>query len=200
MQIIIGNMWESNTSTVFEKNRFWSIANRANNYDNFYHMGRKQNKIPLCFEDILLVLPLIWDFRKDLALVSMDDGAVASALGSHKLLKLQRGKSGRWEDVNRKWSQQCVLQQNVGLLHFTCVSFAGGIGCLGYDRGQTRKCLDAVEIYNPDGDFWRDGPPMPSPLLSLRTNSTSAGCVEGKLYLCGGFHGAGTKMSPTSSV
>nr|XP_030139152.3 kelch repeat and BTB domain-containing protein 12 [Taeniopygia guttata] len=66
----------------------------------------------------------------------------------------------------------------------------GGIGCLGYDRGQTRKCLDAVEIYNPDGDFWRDGPPMPSPLLSLRTNSTSAGCVEGKLYLCGGFHGA----------
>uniref|UniRef100_A0A8C0VQ46 Kelch repeat and BTB domain containing 12 n=1 Tax=Cyanistes caeruleus TaxID=156563 RepID=A0A8C0VQ46_CYACU len=66
----------------------------------------------------------------------------------------------------------------------------GGIGCLGYDRGQTRKCLDAVEIYNPDGDFWRDGPPMPSPLLSLRTNSTSAGSVEGKLYLCGGFHGA----------
>lgn len=38
---------------------------------------------------------------------------------------------------------------------------------------------------------------MPSPLLSLRTNSTSAGCVEGKLYLCGGFHGPGTKMSPT---
>ncbi|XP_010183335.1 PREDICTED: kelch repeat and BTB domain-containing protein 12 [Mesitornis unicolor] len=66
----------------------------------------------------------------------------------------------------------------------------GGIGCLGRDRGQTRKCLDAVEIYNPDGDFWRDGPPMPSPLLSLRTNSSSAGCVEGKLYLCGGFHGA----------
>ncbi|KGL84578.1 Kelch repeat and BTB domain-containing protein 12, partial [Tinamus guttatus] len=66
----------------------------------------------------------------------------------------------------------------------------GGIGCLGRDRGQTRKCLDAVEIYNPDGDFWRDGPAMPSPLLSLRTNSTSAGSVEGKLYLCGGFHGA----------
>ncbi|KAM8799750.1 kelch repeat and BTB domain-containing protein 12 [Eudromia elegans] len=66
----------------------------------------------------------------------------------------------------------------------------GGIGCLGRDRGQTRKCLDAVEIYNPDGDFWRDGPTMPSPLLSLRTNSTSAGSVEGKLYLCGGFRGA----------
>nr|XP_006120281.1 kelch repeat and BTB domain-containing protein 12 isoform X1 [Pelodiscus sinensis] len=66
----------------------------------------------------------------------------------------------------------------------------GGIGCLGRDRGQARKCLDAVEIYNPDGDFWRDGPPMPSPRLGLRTNSTSAGSVEGKLYLCGGFHGA----------
>ncbi|XP_049719375.1 kelch repeat and BTB domain-containing protein 12 [Elephas maximus indicus] len=68
----------------------------------------------------------------------------------------------------------------------------GGIGCEGRDKGQVRKCLDAVEIYNPDGDFWREGPPMPSPLLSLRTNSTNAGAVDGKLYICGGFHGAGT--------
>ncbi|XP_006169875.1 kelch repeat and BTB domain-containing protein 12 isoform X4 [Tupaia chinensis] len=66
----------------------------------------------------------------------------------------------------------------------------GGIGCVGRDRGQVRKCLDEVEIYNPDGDFWREGPPMPSPLLSLRTNSTNAGAVDGKLYVCGGFHGA----------
>ncbi|KAM4721122.1 kelch repeat and BTB domain-containing protein 12 [Rhinophrynus dorsalis] len=66
----------------------------------------------------------------------------------------------------------------------------GGIGCIGPDRGQARKCLDAVEIYNPDGDFWRDGPAMPYPLLSLRSNSSSAGAVEGKLYVCGGFHGA----------
>ncbi|XP_006895269.1 PREDICTED: kelch repeat and BTB domain-containing protein 12 [Elephantulus edwardii] len=66
----------------------------------------------------------------------------------------------------------------------------GGIGCEGKDRGQVRKCLDAVEIYNPDGDFWREGPPMPTPLLSLRTNSTNAGAVDGKLYICGGFHGA----------
>ncbi|XP_048212315.1 kelch repeat and BTB domain-containing protein 12 isoform X2 [Perognathus longimembris pacificus] len=66
----------------------------------------------------------------------------------------------------------------------------GGIGCLGRDRGQVRKCLDVVEIYNPDGDFWREGPPMPTPLLSLRTNATSAGAVDGKLYVCGGFHGA----------
>ncbi|XP_047390764.1 kelch repeat and BTB domain-containing protein 12 isoform X1 [Sciurus carolinensis] len=66
----------------------------------------------------------------------------------------------------------------------------GGIGCVGRDKGQVRKCLDVVEIYNPDGDFWREGPPMPSPLLSLRTNSTSAGAVDGKLYVCGGFHGA----------
>ncbi|KAM4651470.1 kelch repeat and BTB domain-containing protein 12 isoform 1-T2 [Discoglossus pictus] len=66
----------------------------------------------------------------------------------------------------------------------------GGIGCLGPDRGQARKCLDVVEIYNPDGDFWRDGPAMPQPLLSLRTNSTCAGAVEGKLYVCGGFRGS----------
>ncbi|XP_012887793.1 PREDICTED: kelch repeat and BTB domain-containing protein 12 isoform X3 [Dipodomys ordii] len=66
----------------------------------------------------------------------------------------------------------------------------GGIGCLGPDRGQVRKCLEVVEIYNPDGDFWREGPSMPTPLLSLRTNSTNAGAVDGKLYVCGGFHGA----------
>ncbi|KAE8612248.1 hypothetical protein XENTR_v10012778 [Xenopus tropicalis] len=66
----------------------------------------------------------------------------------------------------------------------------GGIGCIGPDKGQVRKCLDAVEIYNPDGDFWRDGPAMPYPLLSLRSNASSAGAVEGKLYVCGGFQGA----------
>ncbi|XP_053143855.1 kelch repeat and BTB domain-containing protein 12 isoform X1 [Hemicordylus capensis] len=66
----------------------------------------------------------------------------------------------------------------------------GGIGCVGRDRGQARTCLDAVEIYNPDGNFWRDGPPILYPLLSLRTNSTCAGAVEGKLYICGGFRGA----------
>ncbi|XP_069062356.1 kelch repeat and BTB domain-containing protein 12 [Pleurodeles waltl] len=66
----------------------------------------------------------------------------------------------------------------------------GGIGCHGPDRGQSRICLDAVEIYNADGDFWRAGPPMPFPLLSLRSNSSNAGAVDGKLYICGGFHGA----------
>eukprot|EP00062_Callorhinchus_milii_P006161 gi/632946393/ref/XP_007888536.1/ PREDICTED: kelch repeat and BTB domain-containing protein 12 [Callorhinchus milii] len=66
----------------------------------------------------------------------------------------------------------------------------GGIGCSGVDRGQARRCLDLVEIYNPDGDFWREGPPLPLPILSLRTNSTSAGVIEGKLYLCGTFQSA----------
>ncbi|XP_069822841.1 kelch repeat and BTB domain-containing protein 12 [Dendropsophus ebraccatus] len=66
----------------------------------------------------------------------------------------------------------------------------GGIGCIGPDKGQVRKCLDAVEIYNVDGDFWREGPAMPYPLLALRSNSSSAGAVDGKLYICGGYRGA----------
>ncbi|KAJ8394896.1 hypothetical protein AAFF_G00042510 [Aldrovandia affinis] len=66
----------------------------------------------------------------------------------------------------------------------------GGIGCEGEDRGQSRHCLDAVEIYNPDGDFWREGPPLPSPLLSLRSNASNVGVVEGKLYVCGYYKGA----------
>ncbi|XP_078103586.1 kelch repeat and BTB domain-containing protein 12 [Sander vitreus] len=66
----------------------------------------------------------------------------------------------------------------------------GGIGCEGVDCGQSRRCLDAVEIYNPDGDYWRDGPPLPSAQLSLRTNASNAGVVGGKIYVCGYYKGA----------
>uniref|UniRef100_A0A3Q1FFL0 Kelch repeat and BTB (POZ) domain containing 12 n=1 Tax=Acanthochromis polyacanthus TaxID=80966 RepID=A0A3Q1FFL0_9TELE len=66
----------------------------------------------------------------------------------------------------------------------------GGIGCEGVDRGQSRHCLDAVEIYNPDGDYWREGPPLPCSQLSLRTNATNAGVVGGKIYVCGYYKGA----------
>ncbi|XP_041836953.1 kelch repeat and BTB domain-containing protein 12 isoform X2 [Melanotaenia boesemani] len=66
----------------------------------------------------------------------------------------------------------------------------GGIGCEGVDLGQSRHCLDAVEIYNPDGDYWRDGPPLPCPQLSLRTNTSNAGVVGGKIYVCGYYKGA----------
>ncbi|XP_061687472.1 kelch repeat and BTB domain-containing protein 12 [Syngnathoides biaculeatus] len=66
----------------------------------------------------------------------------------------------------------------------------GGIGCEGVDRGQSRRCLDAVEIYNPDGDYWRDGPSLPCSQLSLRTNSSNAGVVGGKIYVCGYYKGA----------
>ncbi|XP_023117936.1 kelch repeat and BTB domain-containing protein 12 [Amphiprion ocellaris] len=66
----------------------------------------------------------------------------------------------------------------------------GGIGCEGVDRGQSRHCLDAVEIYNPDGDYWREGPPLPCSQLSLRTNASNAGVVGGKIYVCGYYKGA----------
>uniref|UniRef100_A0A8D0GFF9 Kelch repeat and BTB domain containing 12 n=1 Tax=Sphenodon punctatus TaxID=8508 RepID=A0A8D0GFF9_SPHPU len=105
---------------------------------------------------------------------------------SNRMLQYDPGQDKWTERAPMKYSKYrfstAVVNSEIYVL--------GGIGCLGRDRGQARKCLDAVEIYNPDGDFWRDGPPMPSPLLSLRTNSTSAGAVEGKLYLCGGFRGA----------
>ncbi|XP_045884887.1 kelch repeat and BTB domain-containing protein 12 [Micropterus dolomieu] len=66
----------------------------------------------------------------------------------------------------------------------------GGIGCEGVDRGQSRHCLDVVETYNPDGDYWRDGPPLPCAQLSLRTNAPNAGVVGGKIYVCGYYKGA----------
>ncbi|XP_077429896.1 kelch repeat and BTB domain-containing protein 12 [Vanacampus margaritifer] len=66
----------------------------------------------------------------------------------------------------------------------------GGIGCEGVDRGQSRRCLDAVEVYNPDGDYWRDGPSLPCSQLSLRTNASNAGVAGGKIYVCGYYKGA----------
>lgn len=67
----------------------------------------------------------------------------------------------------------------------------GGIGCDGVDCGQSRHCLDAVEIYNAEGDYWKDGTPLPSAQLSLRTNACNAGAVAGKIYVCGYYKGAG---------
>lgn len=49
-----------------------------------------------------------------------------------------------------------------------------------------------MEIYNPDGDFWRDGPRLPCPQLSLRTSGPNAGAVAGKIYVCGYYKGAGS--------
>ncbi|XP_062853985.1 kelch repeat and BTB domain-containing protein 12 [Trichomycterus rosablanca] len=96
-------------------------------------------------------------------------------------------------DTN-KWNELCPMKYS----KYRCSAVAlngeiyvlGGIGCEGMDRGQSRRCLDAVEIYNPDGDFWRDGPLLPRPLLSLRSNAPNAGVVDGKLYVCGYYRGA----------
>ncbi|XP_062977442.1 kelch repeat and BTB domain-containing protein 12 [Elgaria multicarinata webbii] len=105
---------------------------------------------------------------------------------SNRMLQYDPGQDKWMERTPMKYSKYrfstAVVNNEIYVL--------GGIGCLGRDRGQVRQCLDAVEIYNADGDFWRDGPPMPHSLLSLRTNSTCAGAVEGKLYICGGFRGA----------
>lgn len=68
-----------------------------------------------------------------------------------------------------------------------CVHLPGGIGCDGQDRGQSRSCLSSLEIYNPDTDTWREGPSLPTSLLTLRTNASNTGVVGNKLYLCGYF-------------
>lgn len=51
-----------------------------------------------------------------------------------------------------------------------------------------------MEIYNPDGDFWRDGPRLPCPQLSLHTCGPNAGVVAGKIYVCGYYKGAGNTI------
>ncbi|XP_068107631.1 kelch repeat and BTB domain-containing protein 12 [Hyperolius riggenbachi] len=100
----------------------------------------------------------------------------------------------QYDPISDKWVQLAPMKYSKYRFNVAVVNgeiyVLGGIGCKGPDKGQARKCLDAVEIYSVDGDFWRDGPHMPYPLLALRTNSSSAGTVEGKLYVCGGFRGA----------
>ncbi|XP_013872833.1 kelch repeat and BTB domain-containing protein 12 [Austrofundulus limnaeus] len=76
----------------------------------------------------------------------------------------------------------------------------GGIGCDGEDRGQSRCSLSSVEIYNPDSDSWRAGPTLPTSILSLRTNASNAGVVEGKLYLCGYYKRAGRHEIITKEI
>lgn len=99
-----------------------------------------------------------------------------------------------YDPSTNKWTELCPMKYSkyrcsVVVLHGE-IYVMGGIGCEGVDRGQSRHCLDAVEIYNPDGDYWRDGLRLPCAQLSLRTNASNAGVVGGKIYVCGYYKGA----------
>lgn len=99
-----------------------------------------------------------------------------------------------YDPSTNKWTELCPMKYS----KYRCsvvvlngeIYVMGGIGCEGVDRGQSRHCLDAVEIYNPDGDYWRDGLRLPCAQLSLRTNASNAGVVGGKIYVCGYYKGA----------
>ncbi|XP_047458218.1 kelch repeat and BTB domain-containing protein 12-like [Mugil cephalus] len=115
---------------------------------------------------------------------------------SNRVFQFDPGKD-RWTECTRmKYSRyRCgtaVLNGEIYVL--------GGIGCDGEDRGQSRRCLSSVEIYNPDTDTWRVGPTLPTSLLSLRTNASNTGVAEGKLYLCGYYKGAGRHEIITKEI
>ncbi|XP_029990379.1 kelch repeat and BTB domain-containing protein 12 [Sphaeramia orbicularis] len=103
-----------------------------------------------------------------------------------------------------KWTELCPMKYS----KYRCsvvvlngeIYVMGGIGCEGVDRGQSRHCLDAVEIYNPDGDYWRDGLRLPCAQLSLRTNASNAGVVGGKIYVCGYYKGADRHDAITKDI
>ncbi|XP_041860116.1 kelch repeat and BTB domain-containing protein 12-like [Melanotaenia boesemani] len=115
---------------------------------------------------------------------------------SNRVFQFDPGKDRWTERARMKYSRyRCgtaILDGEIYIL--------GGIGCDGEDRGQSRRCLSSVEIYNPDTDTWRTGPTLPTALLSLRTNASNAGVVEGKLYLCGYYKGAGRHEIITKEI
>ncbi|KAM9344160.1 kelch repeat and BTB domain-containing protein 12-like [Pholidichthys leucotaenia] len=115
---------------------------------------------------------------------------------SNRMFQFDPGKD-RWTECARmKYSRyRCgtaILNGEIYIL--------GGIGCDGEDHGQSRRCLSSVEIYNPENDTWRAGPTLPTCLLALRTNASNVGAVEGKLYLCGYFKGAGRHEIITKEI
>lgn len=115
---------------------------------------------------------------------------------SNRVFQFDPGKD-RWRECGRmKYSRyrcgSAVLNGEIYVL--------GGIGCVGEDSGQSRRCLSSVEIYNPDTDTWREGPTLPTPLLSLRTNASNFGVVDNKLYLCGYYKGAGRHEIITKEI
>ncbi|XP_013990165.1 kelch repeat and BTB domain-containing protein 12 isoform X1 [Salmo salar] len=115
---------------------------------------------------------------------------------SSRVFQFDPGKD-RWiECENMRYSRyRCGVATLNGEIYML-----GGIGCEGEDRGQSRRCLSSVEIYNPEEDTWRSGPTLPTALLSLRTNASNIGEVEGKLYLCGYYKGAGRHEIITKEI
>ncbi|XP_034027390.1 kelch repeat and BTB domain-containing protein 12-like [Thalassophryne amazonica] len=115
---------------------------------------------------------------------------------SNRVFQFDPGKDRWTECAKMKYSRyrcgSAVLNGEIYVM--------GGIGCDGADHGQSRRSLSSVEIYNTDTDTWRPGPTLPMTPLSLRTNTTNVGVVEGKLYLCGYYKGAGRHESITKEI
>uniref|UniRef100_A0A8C0DDC6 Kelch repeat and BTB domain containing 12 n=1 Tax=Balaenoptera musculus TaxID=9771 RepID=A0A8C0DDC6_BALMU len=105
---------------------------------------------------------------------------------SNKLLKYDPRQDQWTEQAPMKYSKYrfstAVVNSEIYVL--------GGIGCTGRDKGQVRKCLDVVGDLQPGRGLLEGGPTHAQPPALTSHHSTNAGAVDGKLYVCGGFHGA----------
>ncbi|XP_067096326.1 LOW QUALITY PROTEIN: kelch repeat and BTB domain-containing protein 12-like [Osmerus mordax] len=113
-----------------------------------------------------------------------------------RVFQLDPGKDTWTECANMRYSRyRCGVSTLNGEIYIL-----GGIGCEGEDRGQSRRCLSSVEIYNPNTNTWRAGPTLPMAFLSLRSNASNIGVVDGKLFLCGYYKGAGRHEIITKEI
>ncbi|XP_054464763.1 kelch repeat and BTB domain-containing protein 12-like [Anoplopoma fimbria] len=115
---------------------------------------------------------------------------------SNRVFQFDPGKDRWTERARMKYSR---YRCGTAVLHGE-IYILGGIGCDGEDCGQSRRSLSSVEIFNPETDTWRAGPTLPTSLLTLHTNASNVGAVEGKLYLCGYYKGAGRHEIITKEI
>ena len=129
--------------------------------------------------------------------------ATASAVALGKTVYVVGGRNENgiatavevYDTENNSWKKAKPLP--VAKWNHMITAFGGKIYLIGgiTGVGNNRKCIGALDIYDPTTDSWTAGRPLPEP-----KQGSSVAEVNGKIYIMGGRTGAGDSGQATSSV